>query len=216
MNFINKNSIVNFFHLINESKIDYILIRNISNELPDFLEEGKDIDLLINNKDQEKVHFFLQKNRFKKIPHPHRNNVFLYGVNKFNFYKNTDKVILDLNYQLACRSTDAGQWIPLDQIIQQSAWRNKQFISINKDFGYWALSFEDEFITLITRSVFDKNEFNQPYVKRIQELYQLININDVALKLELIFFKFTPYLLDLIAQDKYDVIINDYLTFKEY
>ena len=216
MKFISKNSVVNFFNLINESKIDYILIRNISNELPDFLEEGKDIDLLINNIDQIKVHCFLEENNFRKIPHPHRNNIFLYGVNKFNFYKNTDKVILDINYQLACRSTDAGQWIPLDQTIQQSAWRDKRFVSINKDFGYWALSIEDEFITLITRSIFDKSEFKQAYIKRIQELYQLINIQDVTLKLELIFFKFTPYLIDLIAQDKYDMIINDYLTFNEY
>ena len=216
MKLINKNSIVNFFKSINESKIDYILIRNISNEIPEFLQEGKDIDLLINYRDHEMVHLFLQKNNFKRIPHPHRNNIFLYGVNKFNFFINSDKVILDLNYQLACRSTDAGQWIPLDQTIQQSAWRNKKFITINKDFGYWSLSFEDEFITLITRSVFDKNEFNQPYVKRIRELYQSINIKEVILKLELIFFKFTPYLLDLIDKDKYDIIVNHYLTFKDY
>ena len=216
MKYISKNSIVNFFNLINKSNIDYILLRNISNELPDCLKEGKDIDLLINNIDKKKVQLFLEENNFRKIPHPHRNNIFLYGVNKFNFYKNTDKVLLDINYQLACRSTDAGQWIPLDQTIQQSAWKDKKFVSINKDFGYWALSSEDEFITLITRSIFDKNEFNQAYIKRIQHLYQAINIDDVTLKLELIFFKYTPYLLDLIAQNKYDIIINDYLTFNQY
>jgi len=214
MNFIKSTEIINIFKLLNENKVEYILIRNINNELPDNLEIGKDIDLLV--EDREKIVKILKKNNFKKITHPHQNNIFLYGVEKFEFYKNDKELLFDLNFQIAVRSLDAGQWIPLDQKIQESTWKNKRFVQLEDDFGYWTLSYNDEFIILIARSIFDKREFQEGYIRRIDELKDKIDIEDVKEKMGLVFFKFTPYLLEMIEKKDYENIIKNYIQFKEY
>lgn len=217
MSYIESNELVNIFKLLNKSELKYILLRNINNELPSKLEIGKDIDILVHKKDEHLFKKIFQENDYQTIPHPFKNDVFLYGVDRFEFkYNNNNKVLFDLNFQLAVRSLDAGQWIPLDQKIQELAWKNKRFEKIDENFGYWTLSYNDEFITLIARSIFDKREFQDGYIKRIEELKNKIDLNDVREKLELVFFKYTPYLLKQIENKEYGSIIKNYLQFKEY
>ena len=214
MNVVYSNEIKKVFKLLNENQVEYILMRNIDNELPNDLEIGKDIDLLI--KDKKAIVKILKNNNFKKITHPHQNNIFLYGVEKFEFYKNDKEVLFDLNFQIAVRSLDAGQWIPLDETIQISAWKNRRFEQQSEDFGYWTLSYDDEFISLVARSIFDKKEFQDGYIKRINELQPLLGKEEVVKKLNMVFFKFTPYLLEMIEKQEFDKIITNYLQFKEY
>ena len=215
MNLVNSNEIINTFELLNKNSIKYILLRNINNELPSKLEMGKDIDILIDKKDENKIVSFFKKNGYVSIPHPFKNDIFLYGVDRFEF-KYNNNILFDLNFQIAVRSLDAGQWIPLDRKIQESAWDNRRFEQITEKFGYWALSFEDEFICLVARSIFDKKEFQSGYVKRIEELKSKINIIDVEEKLKLIFFKYTPNLFKQINNKDYKNIIKNYLQFNEY
>ncbi len=217
MKLIQSEELINVFNLLNESKLNYILLRNIDNELPISLTVGKDIDILVHKKDEKEFIDFFNTHKYQKIKHPHENNIFLYGVNKFQFIHNKfNNILFDLNFQIAVRSLDSGQWIPLDQIIQESAWENRRFEKVDDKFGYWTLSYNDEFITLLARSIFDKREFQQGYINRINELYSKIDIDDVVEKLNMVFFKFTPYLLEMIENKDFDNIINKYLTFKEY
>ena len=214
MNFVESNELVKVFKLLNESESEYILMRNINNELPTSLEIGKDIDILV--KDRNKVVEVLKKNKFNKTNHPHQNNIFLYGVEKFEFYKNNEDVLFDLNFQIAVRSLDAGQWIPLDQVIQESAWQNKRFERAGGGLEYWTLSYEDEFVALIARSIFDKKEFQAGYAARLDELLPMVNKGDVLNKLKLIFFKYAPVLLCQIERQSYPDVVMNYLAFKEY
>ncbi len=216
MNLINSQELINIFTLLNKNKLEYILLRNINNELPNGLEVGKDIDILVKYEDRIKLLDFFKENKFTEITHPHTNNIFLYGVNKFKFLKNQENLLFDLNFQLTVRSLDAGQWIPLDQIIQESAWNNRRLEQLGNDFGYWTLSYEDEFVVLVARSIFDKKEFQSGYINRINELKKLTDENDVIKKLNMIFFKFTPYLMEYIEDKNYQTIIKNYLEFKEY
>ena len=214
MNVVDADEIKKVFKLLNDNNIDYILLRNTNNEIPNALKVGKDIDLLV--KDNILIDF-LRKQNFNIVSHPHRNNIYLYGVKKFIFMKNKiNNIIFDLHFQIAVRSLDAGQWIPLDQKIQESAWKNKRFEKIDEDFGYWTLSYNDEFISLIARSIFDKREFQEGYIKRIEELKSKIDLKDVEEKLKLVFFKYTPYLLEQIEKKQYNNIIKNYIQFKEY
>ena len=214
MNVVDADEIKKVFKLLNDNNIDYILLRNTNNEIPNALKVGKDIDLLV--KDNILIDF-LRKQNFNVVSHPHRNNIYLYGVKKFVFMKNeSNNIIFDLHFQIAVRSLDAGQWIPLDQKIQESAWKNKRFEKIDEDFGYWTLSYNDEFISLIARSIFDKREFQEGYIKRIEELKSKIDLKDVEEKLKLVFFKYTPYLLEQIEKKQYNNIIKNYIQFKEY
>ncbi len=214
MNVVDANEIKKVFKLLNKNQVEYILMRNIDKELPNDLESGKDIDLLI--KDKKAIVKILNNNNFKKITHPHQNNIFLYGVKKFEFHKNDKEVLFDLNFQIAVRSLDAGQWIPLDETIQISAWKNRRFEQQSEDFRYWTLSYDDEFISLVARSIFDKKGFQNGYIKRINELQPLISKEEVVKKLNMVFFKFTPYLLEMIEKQEFDKIITNYLQFKEY
>ena len=216
MSLVNSDDIIDIFTLLNKSKLNYIVIRNINSELPCNLKNNKDIDILIQKKDRSSFLNFFNDNKYKKIIHPHRNNVFLYGVDKFEFYKNDANVLFDLNFQIAVRSLDAGQWIPLDITIQESAWKNKRFKYENKDFAYWILSYDDEFICLIARSIFDKKEFQDGYIKRINELFIRINQKEVTKKLNMVFFKFTPFLMKMIEKKEFTKIVTNYLLFKEY
>lgn len=217
MNLIESVELINIFKLLNKSGLKYILMRNINKELPSGLEIGKDIDILVNKEDEKEFINFFHSNDYQTIDHPFKYDVFLYGVDRFEFkYNNNNKILFDLNFQIAVRSLDAGQWIPLDQIIQESAWKNKRFEQLTEDFGYWTLSYEDEFVCLISRSIFDKKEFQNGYIKRINELINLINKNDVTEKFNMVFFKFTPYLMKYIEKQNYDEIIKNYLQFKEY
>ena len=215
MSYVNPKSIIDIFNKLNAASLDYILIRNINTELPDNLRIGKDIDLLIHYNERSKFIDFLIEKGFKNIRHPHCNNIFLYGVNKFEFFINKDNVLLDLNYQLACRSLNAGEWIPLDRKIQNSVWENKKINKIDK-FTYYSLDMEDEFVALATRSVFDKKEFQKGYIKRIDELINVVDVNDVIAKFQLIFFKFTPALLNMLKKRQYEMILDRYISFSEY
>jgi hypothetical protein len=216
MSIVKGVNIVSFFKLLNKYNINYVLLRNINNEIPNKLKEGKDIDLLMRFDERDNNISFLEENGFRKLKHPHRNNIYLYGVNKFEFYQNKLKVLIDVNYQVACRSIDAGQWIPLDQEIQESIWLNKRFVENKDGLSYWTLSFEDEFVTLITRCIFDKEKFEEFYINRINELVEVVKLDKVMSKFKLIYFKFSSRLISLIKEKEFDHIINEYLSFKEY
>ena len=215
MSYVNPNAIIEIFNKLNTSGFEYILIRNINNELPSSLRIGKDIDLLVHYNDRRKFINFLKTNGFKRIDHPHRHNKFLYGVKIFEFFVNKDNVLLDLNYQLACRSLNAGEWIPLDNKIQDSAWKNKVTNKID-NFSFYSLGLEDEFVALVTRSLFDKKEFQDGYMERIEELMNQINVNEVIAKFQLVFFKFTPVLFSMLKERQYKVVLDRYLSFREY
>lgn len=215
MKFVKSTSILDFFDKVNASKIDYILVRNINNELPYALKIGKDIDLLVKYNDRKKITQFLTENHYKKINHPHKNGIFLYGVKPFEMFINSDNVLIDLNYQLTCRSLNAGEWLPLDQKIQVSAWKNRFFIK-NNGLHCFRLGVDDEFVTLVARAIFDKGIFQTTYINEINEYLEKINKQNVIAKLELIFFKYTPLLLEQIQNNEYGSIIENYLSFKEY
>ena len=215
MSYVNPNAIIEIFNKLNTSGFEYILIRNINNELPTGLRIGKDIDLLVHYNDRREFINFLKTSGFKRINHPHQHDKFLYGVRIFEFFVNKDNVLLDLNYQLACRSLNAGEWIPLDNKIQDSAWKNKVTNKID-NFSFYSLGLEDEFVALVTRSIFDKKEFQDGYMERIEELMNHIDANEVIAKFQLIFFKFTPVLFSMLKERQYKAVLDRYLSFMEY
>ena len=98
--------------------------------------------------------------------------------------------------------------------IQEDLWNNKLKI-LDSPWKY-QLSIEDEFVHLITRCVFDKKEFNNGYIERIEQLKKVINSNIVLSKFEVVFFKYSKLLFEQINKKEYDKIITNYLQFKDY
>jgi len=215
MNIVSPKAIREFFDKLNLSSVDYILMRNMGGELPDSLNIGKDIDLLVKYQDRKRILKFLRHNGFNKLKHPCDSNLFLYGVNKPEMFSNNEGVLIDINYQLTCRSLNSGESVPLDQGIQESAWNNRAIVN-SDGFSCVRLGIDDEFVALVSRSVFDKREFLQVYIREIEDALRHIDEENVLQKLELIFFKYAPILFKQIQRNKYDTIYESYIAFKEY
>jgi hypothetical protein len=215
MRFHNDTAIANLFFHLNECKTDYILIRNIDQELPSRLEIGKDIDILARYDHREAIKSTLGELGYHTTPHPHRRDTYLYNTRRFDFFKSKQGIIVDVHYNLACRSLDAGQWIPLDAFIQESAWNNRRFIS-DDNLSYWRLGYEDELVALIVRSVFDKQVFQDGYIRQIEKMIQQADRNELYMRLKLVFFAYTDSLLNQIEARSYSSIRANYLQFADY
>jgi len=216
MSVIDRREILSIFAALNASPVEYILIRNINAELPDALRRGKDIDLLVRRAQQPQVMEFFERQQYREIDHPHHADTYLYGVDKFSMVLNEQNGLsFDLHWQLACRSLNAGEWIPLDQSIQTSAWQRRHRVS-ERGLAYWALSHEDEFVALMARSMFDKRAFEEGYVNRIGRLFTLIDREAVGKKLERVFFKYAPHVLRGVADGAYERVLNEHLKFTGY
>lgn len=213
--FVDKKIILDFFRQMNDLGIEYVLLRNIDNELPDNFKCRKDIDLLVNPNSRIKFKEFMKQNSWKKVKHPwnfSNNFVFLYNMDEFEMYQK-GCVNLDISYQLSTRSTNNNEWMPIDQLINDSVWINKKK---NIEYDWYEMCIEDQLIHLLTRCVFDKKEFNSGYIIKINELIKVVNRQNLIKKLNLVFFKFTQNLLDLLEKQRYDVIRNQYIEFTDY
>lgn len=216
MNYLSSDVIKNSFKVLNDSNIPYVLIRNINNELPNNLKPGKDIDILIKSENLSNMMSYLISNGFKERPHPWRNDIFLYALPKFRFMVRDD-LIFDFCTKLPCRSINNGEWLPLDDVIQQNAWKTRIKNSF-EEVEYYALSHEVEIVTLIVRSIFDKNKFESGYESRIRELLE--NNVDEAYVLEmlsLVFFSASRFIWDAIKnRNDFSEIYKDYISYKNY
>lgn len=215
MRFHDETAIRDLFVQLNRREIEYMLIRNIDQELPSRLAPGKDIDILARHGHRASIISTLGQLGYRITPHPHRRDIYLYNTKRFEFFKNNQGIIIDVHYHLMCRSLDAGQWIPVDAFIQSSAWNNRRLVS-GSDFSYWGLGYEDELVALIVRSIFDKQAFQDGYVRQIEKIIDLTDRNEVYKRLKLVFFAYTDSLLAQIESHSYDSIRTNYLQFSGY
>ena len=213
--FVNTEYINELFEILEEGKIEFVLLRNIDEELPDKLSVNKDIDIIVHPKDIEKLISTLTINQWNLRKHPWDfgdNFTFLYSMEPFLFFEK-NQLHLDVCFQMACRSLNKGEWFPLDEIIQESIWIHKT--TVDKPWLY-VLSNEDYLIHLITRSIFDKKEFTQGYINEIEKLLPIIEMTKLLEKLEVVFFKFSTILIKMIAQKEYHKIRADYIKYSNY
>lgn len=219
MKYIPQEVIGDFFEKITESKIPYVLIKNVSNELPDQLMDGKDIDILVHEEHIEDFEQFMIQNNFEKQIHPlGRKNGwnFAYKLPEYQFWKLKNEqftLYIDASFKLSCKSLTPNIWIPLDHCINEDIWINKIFDEKNH---WWIMDDGTILIYLIVRSIFDKREFKQGYVDGIEERKELLKEKGVQYKLSKIFFHYTGPLIEQISKSQYDSIIENYLTFTEY
>jgi hypothetical protein len=214
--FIPSSQIIELFNILNLSDIDYVLLRNLDNELPNNLKLTKDIDILVKPAHKFRLISILCQNNWLKSIHPWNfgnNFQFLYSMDEFLFF-NKQQVYLDVCFQLCCRSLNAGEWFPLDELIQESTFRNKRLVQ--KDIRTYMLSYEDELIHLITRCIFDKKIFNNSYIRRIEYLLEKVDVELFLTKLEKVFFKFSRQLFQFLKAKKYYAIRHNYITFINY
>ena len=209
------DKVLQIFSLLNRSSIPYLLLRNTGDELPHNLKIGKDIDVLVAYSHRKKLLEYLFKVGMKSISHPHKADIKLYGVHEFEKFKNNDGLLLDINYEITVRSLDAGQWIPLDQMIQKSAWKNSKVIVMGR-MKIPTLCAEDSFVTTLAHCFFNKKTFSTWHQGMLLDLFSKIDVEKVKAKLSLVFYKYTNRLIECIIAHNFDGIVDDYLSFKGY
>lgn len=219
MEYIASEHINKFFDDLNKSGIQYVLIKNIGGELPNYLEDGKDIDILVLNSEQGRFSQFMKEHDFESLDPPMgRKNGwnFAYRLPEYQFWKKRNikyTFYIDASFKLACKSLMPNMWIPLDQKINNDIWKNKVFDSKN---NWWIMDEKTIFVYMIARSILDKHMFKDVYISDIEKKRFLLDDAEIREKLSLIFFKYTDHLIELIKNGSYATIFDDYIAFTEY
>ncbi len=217
--YYDESVIQNYFESLNDSNVEYVLIKNIKSELPRNLKVGKDIDIIVSNNKIQEFECFQKEHRFRRVEHPWgktrgwRN---LYGLEEFEFWRRKEKqgyFYIDVAFSLACKGLMPYVWIPLDKKIQERLWKCKVWDEKN---SWWITDFETRFVYLLVRSIFDKGHFSDDYIDEINALYSLVDLDVVKGLLETVFFNYSFRLLELISSGKYNEIKKDYINFYSY
>lgn len=204
---------------LNSSEIQYVLIKNIANELPLNLKNGKDVDICVREEDARKLEQCLLDMGFIQIIHPLGPSVgwsFYYGLPVHQMWKLENcpyDFRIDISFKISCVSFSQCAWVPLDLYFQEYMWNNKVWDENNK---WWIMDVNSRFVYYFVRCVFDKKNFSDAYIKEIEISKPLIDMNIVTLLFEKVFFKFTKRLFKLIEERRYEIIIEEYIRFKDY
>ncbi len=215
--FHNAKDILDMFGILNAHKINYVLTKNIGDELPANLKIGKDIDLIVHPQHYTKLKYLMYIYGYDMILHPHGREVgwqFIYGAHENLFMINpSTNLIIDVYAELCTKSIAMNAWLPLDKIIQESVWANKVWDDVNK---WRIMDDENMVIYLLTRSIFEKNGFSDAYIQEIEKRKRFLTNSTARQKLEKIFFKFTDTLIDKVNRGQYGDMFNSYVQFTDY
>ena len=201
------------FKLFKEKAIDYIVLRDF-NEIPDEVTYGNDVDLLCLEKDNDKIALLFKDLNYSFYKDSKITNLYLYHALPHFHYRSKKKDInIDIVFNLSYRSPNKGEWVSVHEEIQESIWVNK--ISV-EHFWKFQPSYIDEFIHLVCHSIFDKKEFREKNINRIDEIYPHIDKNKALYFLNLIFFNYSSKLLEQVDKKEYENIRPNYIKFKDY
>lgn len=191
--------------LLKESHIDFLIIE----------EKISKMSLLIKSEHKDKVKKLLTKNKYKKCLHPYgveSGYQFLYQTDKLLlFYK--QEVFIDISFQLLCMSHTPKTWIPLEQSIQQSMWSEKKY---NEKYNCWVLDDTNYYLSRIVECIFLKKDFESDDIDFFTVQIKILEEAALEEKFEVIFFRFSGRLIQLLKEKRYMEILERYRTFNEY
>jgi hypothetical protein len=214
---INPNEIRKFFSLMNDNDINYILIKNVADELPYSLKDGKDIDILVHPDSKSKFEEVMIKGNFDICTPPlgvENGWTFGYSLPSYQFWMKRDSsftLYIDASFVLSCKSLIPKTWVPLNEPINNSVWKEKVFDDKN---NWWIMDDKNMLLYLLVRCIFDKKNFSDTYIKEIELRKRYMS--DIEDKLKITFYKYSSRLSKMIAEQKYENIIQDYITFDKY
>lgn len=169
------------------------------------------IRILVHPRDKENFGLTL-KGVGWKLQKDKSNDIYLYGMDHFQYYTK-DGYRLTVCFQMACRSTLNGEWVPLDRKINNAVFNG---IEENEDPKYSPSPNPDDLLCyLLAKCVYTEKEFNQTDRQRIQQCLKGAT-GDLIPKLTGVFFCFTSRMLQMIKDQDYDHIIEELYAFAEY
>jgi hypothetical protein len=205
--------IIEIFELFDKAGIRYAMLRGVARLLPSQLDKKKDIDILVHKNDKLKLHKILRRGLF--IIDPRLSEyTYLYGVTEFRYYRNFfHNIAIDVCFELTCQSLNEGEVVPLDKVIQNNAFDN---LVVDREFNWKKeLSVENQMIYEISYALLNKGG-EEGVIQNAYKTNDKEILRKVENKLEMVFFKYTSTLMQLLKNSHYEEIYSSYLTFKEY
>lgn len=206
--------IVDFFKMLNESNLNYVLIKNDDNVLPNYLESENDIDFLIHPSDYEKLVEICISNGYEKRVGESCKRYFLEQLREDLLFRRED-CNFHFYEALPCSPlTNMGDCkMALERSVQEYIWENKIWDEANQ---WWIMDDVAILLYLIVRSVFDKKEFKRKYIREIKKRRKLLERKEFKSLAQTVFFGFTPVLIELVKSEEYDKILGKYLSYSKY
>lgn len=207
--------VMSFLRALDARNLQYAVVRDLNNVLPDRYMGEADVDIIINPRDWQQAKDVLLSMKWFEVLHPFdnlRDFTFLYGMRRFKFFIRGNAK-LDICFQLACRSTNAGEWVPLDQTIQESVWSNRKW---DESRCCYVLSPLDECVHLLARAFFDKQKVTQEYLTRIEHLFNKIDAELLEDRLKLVFFKAAGTVMACLRNRELDQLVDRVRSYDNY
>ena len=200
------------FSALRSKDVPYMVLRGFS-DIPAKVNLDNDIDLLCMDSYKEPIIKIFKSFGFKYYSDSRITNQYLYQAQPhYHFKSKKADLHFDIVFNLAYKSPNQGEWVSVDQNLQDSIWNN--MIKVDESWVFQP-SPDDFIIHVLCHCIFDKKNFHAKHVKSIEMLGEL-NFSELAPKLELIFFKFTPYLIEHLKKGEYNRIIENYIAFSDY
>lgn len=146
---------------------------------------------------------------WKKIK-DNKKELYLYGMDRFLYYVQGNQK-LTVCFQISCKSTLNGEWIPLDKKINDAALNR---VKVEDEYVY--LSPEDDLCYVLAKCVYTEKTFAGADVERIERDFTRADINILLPKLEGVFFKFTRILIGMLNRKAFDRVIEELWCFADY
>jgi hypothetical protein len=211
---VDSKIIMDLFELLNKNNFNYVLIKNDGDLLPNHLESGKDIDFLIHPSEYDRLIKVVTENGYEKRAGESCKRYFLYQLREDIFLRKED-CYFHFYEALSCNPlTNMGKCkMPLETLVQTYIWNNKKWDATNK---WWIMDDVSILLYLIVRSVFDKMYFREIYIREIKKRIKYIN-SEIFYKLaDTVFYGFTTRMIELVKLEKYESILNEYLSYRDY
>lgn len=217
--YVDSKLVYDFFETLNRSEVRYVLIKNIGQELPHYLKDGKDIDILVSIEDRCKFAKTMLEAGFLKRIHPlgiESGYRFGYQLQECQFWQKNgiaQNFYIDVCFQLMCKSLTPNFWVPLDSAVNRRALEEKVW---NERLGCWQMDEMTLLVYLLVRCVFDKHSFSKAYIEEIEKRKQWIYEEVVQKMLLTVFYRFSGRISEMVNAGEYDSILENYVQFTDY
>lgn len=201
------------FDELESQQVNFVTLRGF-NLIPYDVSIKQDVDLLIHPDSIEQAKQIFNHFGFE-CTHPKAPDAtFLYGThpNLWCDHKQLD-IRLDVVQELAYKGLNKCEMVPMDKELQISIFHNKRKVD---EIWKYMPSYEDEFLMLICRSIYDKRTVQKNYKDKIEQLFDKVNPQKIQRHCKIVFLKFTPQLIETIEKKETEHIFERYITFSDY
>jgi hypothetical protein len=198
---------------INMVIVDVLSVIGKNNILYALLDENSDnARLLISSEQKQKIHKLFKNLNWRPIKNAYKKEVFLYGMDSFEDFVYLNFKIT-LCYQLACKSTMMGNWIPLDRKINEFALAHR---IMSSDKGFYVLNGIYDIPYRIAKCIFTEKIFSVYDIDILQKNENLLDKESIIESLGKVFFKFTPVLINMLRDKDYGHIVSACFNYSDY